>query len=180
MQTTDFLLQLKPVIILYSLLSESSRNMEPLSITASVVAVTGLAYKSCKLLRSVIKGLQNAPETLRGLHNALEAFENVIRSLQHDLDGLCDSTFSSDQKESLRALEPIMRYCNMECDAFAARLAELTSHSDPDRITLVDRFRLKFNDGDVRVLKENLAQCQRTLNDVLSFTNLYVLFFAWA
>lgn len=150
--------------------------MEPLSITAGVIAVTGLAYKSCKLLRSVIKGLQNAPETLKGLHNALEAFENVTKSLQRDLDGLDDSTFSSDQKESLRALEPIMRYCNAECNAFAARLAELTSHSYPDHINLVDRLRLKFNDGDIHVLKENLAQCQRTLNDVLTFTNLYVLF----
>lgn len=150
--------------------------MEPLSITAGLISVTGLAYKSCKLLRSVIKGLQNAPETLKGLHNALEAFESVTKSLQRDLDGLDDSNFSSDQKESLKALEPIMRYCNTECDAFAARLDELTSHSDPDRITLVDRFRLKFNDGDIRVLKENLARCQRTLNDVLSFTNLYVFF----
>lgn len=150
--------------------------MEPLSITAGMIAVTGLAYKSCKLLRCVIKGLQNAPETLKGLHIALEAFENVIKSLQRDLDGLDDSTLSSDQKESLRALEPIMQYCNTECDAFAARLAELTSHSEPDHITLVDRFRLKFNDGDIHVLKENLARCQRTLNDVLGFTNLYVFF----
>ncbi|KAG6362587.1 hypothetical protein INS49_007679 [Diaporthe citri] len=105
-------------------------------------------------------------------HSENGAFEDVTKSLQHDLDGLEDSAFPTDQKNSLRALEPVMRYCNTVCDAFATRLAELTSHSDQDHITWIDRFRLRFNDGDIQILKENLAQCQRTLNDALSFTNL--------
>lgn len=149
--------------------------IEPLSITASVISVTCLAYESCKALRDIIKSLRNAPDTLKSLYSALGSFEDITKSLQHDLDGLEDSDLSPDQKASLRALEPVMRYCNTVCDAFATRLAELTSHSDQDHITWVDRFRLRFNDGDIQILKENLAQCQRTLNDALSFTNLYVL-----
>lgn len=150
--------------------------IEPLNITASVISVTCLAYESCKALRDIIKSLRNAPDTLKGLYNALGSFEIVTKSLQHDLDGLEDSAFSADQKKSLRALEPVMRYCNTVCDAFATRLTELTSHSDQDHITWIDRFRLHFNDSDIRLLKENLTQCQRTLNDALTFTNLYVLF----
>lgn len=159
------------------LTSAVSENMpiEPLSITASVISVTCLAYESCKALRDTIKSLRNAPDTLKSLYNALGAFEDITKSLQHDLDGLEDSAFSPDQKDSLRALEPVMRYCNTVCGAFATRLAGLTSHSDQDHITWIDRFRLRFNDGDIQILKENLAQCQRTLSDALSFTNLYVL-----
>lgn len=149
--------------------------IDPLSITASVISVTSLAYQSCKALRNLIKGLTNAPDTLKALYNTLETFENVTKSLQNELDGLEDSALSPDQKDSLRALEPVMRHCNTVCDAFGTRLAELTSHSDQDHITWVDRFRLRFNDSDIQILKENLAQCQRTLNDALSFTNLYVL-----
>lgn len=149
--------------------------IEPLNITASVISVTCLAYESCKALKNMIKGLHNAPDTLKGLYDALGTFENVTKSLQHDLDELEDSAFSPDQKDSLRALEPVMRYCNTVCDAFATRLAELTSHSDQDHLTWIDRFRLRFNDSDIQILKENLAQCQRTLNDALSFTNLYAL-----
>lgn len=150
--------------------------IEPLNITASVISVTCLAYESGKALRDIIQSLRNAPDALKSLYNALGAFEDVAKSLQHDLDGLEDSAFSPDQKDSLRALEPVMRYCNTVCDAFATRLAELTSHSDQDHITWIDRFRLHFNDSDIRLLKENLAQCQRTLNDALTFTNLYELF----
>lgn len=150
--------------------------IEPLNITASVISVTCLAYESCKALRDIIKSLRNAPDTLQGLYNALGSFEIVTKSLQHDLDGLEDSAFSADQKNSLRALEPVMRYCNTVCDAFATRLTELTSHSGQNHIAWIDRFRLHFNDSDIRLLKENLAQCQRTLNDALTFTNLYVLF----
>lgn len=148
--------------------------IEPLNITASVISVTCLAYESCKALRNIIKGLTNAPETLRGLYNALETFENVTRSLQHDLDGLEDTAFSPDQKDSLRSLEPVMRYCNTVCKDFATRLAQLTSHSDQGHIAWIDRFRLHFNDRDIEILKENLDRCQRTLNDAMSFTNLYV------
>lgn len=150
--------------------------IEPLSITASVISVTCLAYESCKALRNIIKGLANAPETLKGLHKSLETFENVTKLLQHDLDGLEDSAFSPDQTDSLKALEPAMRDCKTVCDAFAAKLAELTSHSNQDHVAWIDRFRLRFNDSDVQILKENLAQCQRTFNDALSFTNLYVSF----
>lgn len=149
--------------------------IEPLGITASVISVTSLAYQSCKALKDIIRSLRNAPDTLKSLYNSLGAFEDVTKSLQHDLDGLEDSAFSSDQKDSLRALEPVMRYCNTVCNAFATKLAELTSHSEQDHIAWIDRFRLRFNDGDIQILKENLAQCQRTLNDALSFTNLYVL-----
>lgn len=178
MPATSFSYELRTVLSLQSLSAEVSKNMpiEPLNITASVISVTCLAYESCKALRDVIKNLRNAPETLKSLYNALGTFEDVTKSLQHDLDGLEDSVFSADQKNSLRALEPVMQYCNTVCNAFATRLAELTSHSDQDRITWIDRFRLHFNDGDIRLLKENLAQCQRTLNDALTFTNLYVMF----
>lgn len=146
--------------------------MEPLSITASVIAITGLAFKSCKALRDIIKGLSNAPDALKSLYHALETFENVTKSVQIELDGLEDAALSADQKDSLRALEPVMRHCNAVCDAFSVGLAELTSHSDQEHITWVDRFRLRINDGDIQVLKENLAQCQRILNDALSFTNM--------
>lgn len=160
---------------LQSLSSEVSESMEPLSITASVVSVTSLAYKSCKVLRDIIKGLRNAPDTLKALYNALETFENVVKSLQHDLDGLEDAALSTDEKDSMRVLEPVMRYCNLVCDTFATRLAELTSHSDAGHITWIDRFRLHFNDSDIHVLKENLARCQRTLSDTMSLATLYVL-----
>ncbi|KAL1863895.1 hypothetical protein Daus18300_008044 [Diaporthe australafricana] len=125
------------------------------------------------MLGNMIKGLTNAPDTLKSLHNALETFENVVTSLQHDLDRLEDAALSSDQKDSLRALEPVLRYCNTVCNAFAKRLAELTSHSDQGHITWVDRFRLHFNDSDIHVLKENLAQCQRTFSDTMSFATLF-------
>jgi hypothetical protein len=149
--------------------------MEPLSITASVISVTGLAYKSCKALRNTIKGIRNAPATLKDLYMALEAFEHVTQSLHHDLDGLDDAVFSPDQKESLRALEPVLKYCNTVCDAFSTRLAALMSHSDHGHMSWIDRFQFHFNDSDIHILKENLTQCQRTLNDALSFSNLYEL-----
>lgn len=151
--------------------------VEPLSITAAVIAVTRLTYDSCKSLNDSIKGLRHAPDTLKGLERSLGAFETVTNPLQQDLAGLGDDpdAFSADQQASLRALQPVMHCCRTACDEFAGRLAELTSHSNEGHMSWRDRFRLQFNDSDIRILKENLAQCQQTLGDALGFANLYVV-----
>lgn len=145
--------------------------VDPLSITSSVIAVTSLAYNSCKALNDIIKGLTNTPDTLQTLRNSLDAFEAVIRPLERDLSGLEDAVFSPEQQASLRALSPVVRSCRSTCDEFT-RLTGLTSHSDEQRIALRDRIRLHFHDNDVRLLKENLAQCQRTLSDALGYAGL--------
>lgn len=146
--------------------------IEPLSITSSVIALTSLTYSSCKALNDIIKGLKNVPDTLKTLRTSLDAFEAVIRPLEHDLDGLEDAVFSPEQRASLRALDPVMTSCRTSCDDFRKRLAELTSHSDDQRVALRDRLRLHFHDSDIRVLRENLAQCQRTLGDALGYAGL--------
>lgn len=40
---------------------------------------------------------------------------------------------------------------------FEKKLSHLISHSDENRIALRDRIRLHFNDSEIGLLKENLA-----------------------
>lgn len=67
-----------------------------------------------------------------------------------------------------------MEGCRTSCVNFEKKLSDLTSHSDENRMAFRDRIRLNFNDNEIGLLKENLAQSQRTLNDALGFANLYV------
>lgn len=146
--------------------------VDPLSITAGIIAVAGLAYNSCRALNDTIRGLKDVPDTLKSLQSSLGAFETVVEPLERDLEGLENSGLSDEQQASLRALDPVLRSCRTVCDDFARRLVELTSHSDEHRVAKLDRLRLHFYDGDIRVLKEKLAQCQRTLGDALGYAGL--------
>lgn len=153
-------------------LATTNMPIEPLSITASVIGVTRLTYDSCKALNHIIKGLKNAPASLEALQKGLNSFEAVIKPLEQDFADVDDPDLSPHQRASLGALQPVLQLCRTACDGFSERLTELTSHSDDNRFALRDRFRLHFNDSDIRVLKENLAQGQRTLSDALGFANL--------
>lgn len=152
--------------------------IEPLSITAAVIGVVRLTYDSCKSLNEKLKGIKNAPEKLETLHRDLDAFQAILNSQgEASFSGLEDVALSSDQQASLKALLTVMEGCRTVCEAFEKKISHLTSHSDENRMALRDRIRLHFNDSDIGLLKENLAQSQRTLNDALGFANLYVSYF---
>lgn len=148
--------------------------IEPLSITAAVIGITRLTYDSCKALNETIKAIKSAPQQLKSLEADLETFQNVIKPAETDLArcGEAESELSPEQKASLQALAPVMSHCKAVCDRFSLRLAQLTSHSNQSRTALRDRIRLNFHESDVRLLRENMAQCQRTLSDALGFANL--------
>lgn len=132
--------------------------VEPLSLTASVIGVTILAYNSCKKLKDTIQGLkQGTPDTLQNLQNAAGSFEAVLRPLEHDLGGPArmQSSRRNNGQASLRARTRVRDPTKpTACDEFTSRLAELTSHSDEQRVAPRDRTRLHFHHSDVRVLKE--------------------------
>ncbi|KAK7698643.1 hypothetical protein SLS64_012382 [Diaporthe eres] len=147
--------------------------VEPLSITAAVIGVVRLTYDSCKSLNEKLKGIKHAPEKLETLHRDLDAFQAILNSQgEATFSALEDVALSSDQQASLKALLTVMGGCQTACEAFEKKLSHLTSHSDEDRIALRDRIRLHFNDSEIGLLKENLAQSQRALNGALGFANL--------
>lgn len=149
--------------------------IEPLSITAAVIGVVRLTYDSCKSLNEKLKGIKHAPEKLETLRRDLDAFQAILNSqAEASFSGLEDVALSSDQQASLKALLTVMEGCRTICADFEKKLSHLTSHSDENRMALRDRIRLHFNDSEIGLLKENLAQSQRTLNDALGFANLCV------
>lgn len=57
----------------------------------------------------------------------------------------------------MKALLTVMEGCRMVYANFEKKLSHLISHSDENRIALRDRIRLHFNDSEIGLLKENLA-----------------------
>lgn len=145
---------------------------ESLSVIASVIAVTQLTYSSCKALNDKIKGIKHTPSYFNDLQASLDAFQNVIEPFERDIAGRKDATLSADQQQSMQGLQQVMVCCKTALTKFTERLAEMTSHSDENHIGWRDRIGLDFNKGEIRALKEDLANGQRALSDALGFVNL--------
>lgn len=58
---------------------------DPLSIIASVVAVSTAALESAQLLLQLIDGIKNAPEEITAISNDTHAFYDIVLSLESSL-----------------------------------------------------------------------------------------------
>jgi hypothetical protein len=145
---------------------------EPLSITAGVIAVGGLAYSSCKALNDTISSFRNAPKMLSDLRGDLDTIQNLLQSLEAALNGVEDSALSADQKSCFVNLQPAIKGCKVTCDGFAAKLSKITSHSDADHVSLLDRGRLQFNEKEISMLKAGLERDKQTLDIAVGVATL--------
>ncbi|KAF4459313.1 glycosyl family 43 [Fusarium albosuccineum] len=149
---------------------------DPLSVTASVIAVANLALKSCQALQNTISSFKNAPKTVKDLQSDLSNLQKQLDSLHTWLnstrrpDG--DQNLIDNQQELVKQLKPALQGCQEYCDDFTQRLSRLTSKSDTDRVDWKDKARLHFHEDDISLLKSRLGDYKQTLGIALSITTL--------
>ena len=147
---------------------------DPLSVTASVIAVSGLACSSVKTLKEAISGLLNAPEVLRDCGTDLGILQNLLQALQQPLHRVPNADLSTNQKAYFESLKPALSSCKEMCDDFGLKLSKVTSHSQADKVNWWDRARLYFNEEDIALLKSNLEENKQTFDMAIGVATLYV------
>ena len=60
---------------------------DPLSVTAGIIAVAGLAYSSSKALYELISTIQDAPQVFQELNQYISALSQILEALKTNLDG---------------------------------------------------------------------------------------------
>jgi hypothetical protein len=147
---------------------------DPLSVTAGVIAVAGLAYSSAKALNEAIASFLNAPKVLRDIGKDLGILQNLLQALQQPLDGVPNADLSNDQKACFESLKPALEACKGMCDDFTLKLSKMTSHSQADKVSWRDRARLHFNEKDVALLQSDLEKHKQTVDVAIGVATLYV------
>ena len=145
---------------------------DPLSITASVITVAGLAYSSAKTLNEVITSFSNAPKVLEDIGKDLQVLQNLLRALQQPLNGVPNANLSENEKACYESLTPALVVCKGKCDEFSAKLSKMTSHSQGDKVNWWDRARLHFNEKDVALLKSDLEKHKQTIDIAIGIATL--------
>ncbi|KAK4173757.1 hypothetical protein QBC36DRAFT_335096 [Triangularia setosa] len=141
--------------------------MDPLSVTASVLALATAALQSTKALYDLVDGLVDAPRSVSHCKSLLSQTQTTLGTLARTLKTNCaPDTVNSVLKEIElnRVLESTMSICQ----GFTAAMTKVTSHSTDSRFSKRDRLVIYFKDTKISKLNTDLADCQRTITMVLS------------
>ncbi|KAL2136760.1 hypothetical protein VTI74DRAFT_1801 [Chaetomium olivicolor] len=147
--------------------------MDPLSVTASVIAVATAALQSAKALYDLVDGLVDAPHSVSQSKSLLSQTQTTLGTLTRTLEANSASgTVGSVLKEIelSKALESTKTFC----EAFTAVMTRFTSHSTDSHFSKRDRFVVYFNESKINKLNRDLEDCQRTITMVFSSITLIV------
>ena len=147
---------------------------DPCSVTASVIAVAGLAYSSAKKLKELITSFSDAPQVLHDLGTDLGLLQSLMQALQQSLEGVSNADLSNDQKACFESLKPALEACKGMCDTFTSKLSKMTSRSQAGRVNWWDRARIHFNTNDIAILKSDLEKYKQTVDVAIEVATLYV------
>lgn len=147
--------------------------MDPLSVTASIIAVATLAAQSTKVAYQAIDGLVEAPQ-------AIAHSKTLLAGTQTALDGL-KGTLTTRQDPQARLgsvlqaleLEQALRSTQQLCETFGTTIAKYTSRST-ERFSSRDRILVSFHESQIMRFNQQLGDCQKTLSLVIGTITLYV------
>ncbi|OBT53629.1 hypothetical protein VE04_08416 [Pseudogymnoascus sp. 24MN13] len=121
---------------------------DPLSVTASLLALVTFAAKSTQSLHQLISSFKSSQRTIRGLKEELEALNEVLQSLH--------ATISNGKA----------------CQEFEAIVLKCTKHSSGTRRSLRDWTTLTYMGGDINAFKNMLGGYKSTIAIALGDANI--------
>ncbi|CAP70934.1 uncharacterized protein PODANS_3_9900 [Podospora anserina S mat+] len=147
--------------------------MDPLSVTASAVALATAALQSAKALHDLVDGLADAPHSVSHSKSLLSQTQTTLGTLARTLETNCaPDTVNSVLKEI--ELNKVLESTKSICQGFTAAMTRVTSHSTDSHFSKRDRLVVYFQDSKINKLNRDLADCQRTITMVLSSITLIV------
>lgn len=153
--------------------------MDPLSTTASVIAILTLAAKSCKATYSLIDELVGIPQVMSHTKGLLSMTQKTFDSLQLNLER------NSDAPEAARPLESFLRQIPLKealqsaqelSQEFSLILQKCTRHSTGGKFSTRDRVTVSMQESKIQRYNKQLSQYQQIINVVLDSIILYVIF----
>jgi hypothetical protein len=147
--------------------------MDPFSITAGSIGITGFATASFVKLHSIMSGSAEAHEEVRDISRNLESINLPLLAL---------SQISAPQHVILTAARDDLKkagvavavnICGDACTRFSKDLERWTKHSVAKKMSFRDRFLVGiWHKEKIRTLRTQLQMCSETLQLAVSSTQL--------
>ncbi|KAF2998445.1 hypothetical protein E8E13_000859 [Curvularia kusanoi] len=149
--------------------------MDPFSITAGAIGITGFATTSIVQLHSLIDSLSEAQDVVTDIASSLTSIERPLAALGQL--SIADEATNIAIREDLRktGLAEAINNCGDACNKFSKNLAKWTKHSSPTKLSLRDRLSVGvWNKEKIRTLRTHLLSCQATAEFAVTCTQLIV------
>ena len=143
-----------------------------LGVTASVIAVTTLAWDSSKRLYELVDGLNNAPEAISHTKANLSTTQNALQTLEHNLTTEKSGAFDA-LLQRLR-VAAVLESSHKECDRFSRKIETYTKHSKDATFSKRDRFIVNFHESEIKQFNGRLQDHRQVIMLVTTSMNLYV------
>ncbi|KAJ5970533.1 uncharacterized protein N7479_000451 [Penicillium vulpinum] len=122
--------------------------MDPVSLTASVIAIATLATQSCKLTYNLIASLVGAPDVISNSQATLLETGKSLESLKDFLDRK-GSEYETSAALQVTELVRAIQSTNETCDEFRATIDKITKHSSGSQSCKRDRIAVNINESKI-------------------------------
>ncbi|KAF2451233.1 hypothetical protein P171DRAFT_425760 [Karstenula rhodostoma CBS 690.94] len=149
--------------------------MDPFSITAGAIGITGFATTSIVQLHSLIDNLSEAQNVVPDVASTLANIERPLAALEQVV--ISDESTSVAAKEDLRkaGVAEAVNKCGDACSEFGKSLTKWTKHSSATKLSLRDRLSVGvWNREKIRTLRTQLQSCEATVQFAVTSTQLMV------
>ncbi|KAI1328463.1 hypothetical protein F5Y16DRAFT_155276 [Xylariaceae sp. FL0255] len=148
--------------------------MDPLSLTASVIAVATLTLQSVKTTYDVVDKLVDAPLVIARSKTSLLETQKTLGALRQLLMTGSDPPTVMGPILQTIGLEGTLKSAQGLCDNFTTTIARFTTHSAAGPLSKRDRFAVMLHDSNIVRFNEGLSGCQRALSVVLLAIDLII------
>lgn len=146
--------------------------MDPLSVTASVIAVATLAWESCKAAHNLVDGLAEAPLAIARSKTSIIETQKTLTAVQEMLTAGSKPNNELNTVLQTIDLNETLASAKHLCDEYASAIARFTGHSTEDKFSKRDRVIVNLHESKIDKLSKELGDCQRTISMVLISINL--------
>ncbi|CRG90139.1 hypothetical protein PISL3812_07181 [Talaromyces islandicus] len=128
---------------------------DPLSVTTSLIALTGFAYRTSKSLYQAVDSFQSSKRIIRELREEVISLNQVLETLAQM------AVKYGEQLDNLKL--PLLR-CGKACQEFEETINKCVAHAGSEKKSFRDWVQLQWRGGNIADLKTTLAGYKSTIN----------------
>jgi hypothetical protein len=150
--------------------------MDPLSITAATIGISGAAITSIISIRNTISNIQDAEEVVGDVCTQLANIQKPLDSLKELR--ISDTSTLTASKEALAksGVAEAVNNCGKACAAFDKKLQKWTKHSPEGKLSFRDKVTVGvWNKERVLTFKTRVETCQLSVQFAVSRYSCEVL-----
>ena len=142
---------------------------DPVSVTASVVALVTFGIQAGNSLRKLIESFDKHTKIVRDLKTDLKSLDEVLKELAEVANNDIGKTFIS--------LQLPLHSCGQICQEFDALIRKCASNTTDTRRSVRDWSKLQLQSDDINAFRTTLSGYKSTIQIALGGINLYAVSF---